>query len=307
MELLFCRPIGKRDVHKGKLHDGLHQALVSQELWDQVAGQLSASRIERRRPRNIASKRLLAGMLFSATGARYVPTHCSKQGRRYFYYVCAEPTSALGRLPAVTIESLVLGRLQQLLADPMALGTLFRDLSVPELRLLVAAGRHAAERLHDAGSKETRDLIHTVLARVQVMEDRLCLEVRTSALLSALLNKQMTPHREPLALECPLEVSGRGADVRLVLEKQPSAAPTPLLTAVARARSWAEQIAAGEITSLDQLARSTKLSRRYVQRILQCAALSPARVEALVNGGEPHLPFWKIATEIAADRRSRPS
>ena len=57
-----------------------------------------------------------------------------------------------------------------------------------------------------------------------------------------------------------------------------------LVKAVARAHAWYERIVAGEVTTIDQLARKSGLTRRYVRRILQFAHLSPQITEALLTG-----------------------
>lgn len=57
-----------------------------------------------------------------------------------------------------------------------------------------------------------------------------------------------------------------------------------LVKAVARAHNWYERITAGEINTINQLAQQSRLTRRYVTRILQFGYLSPKITEAVLTG-----------------------
>jgi hypothetical protein len=56
------------------------------------------------------------------------------------------------------------------------------------------------------------------------------------------------------------------------------------VTAVARARHWYDEIVAGRVQSIRQLAAQAGLRPRYTRRILQCAILSPEILEAFLTG-----------------------
>lgn len=61
--------------------------------------------------------------------------------------------------------------------------------------------------------------------------------------------------------------------------------PVPsLINAVARAYLWYEQIMAGEVETVRDLARGAGVTTAYVTRILQLAFLSPKIVEILLSG-----------------------
>ena len=61
-----------------------------------------------------------------------------------------------------------------------------------------------------------------------------------------------------------------------------------LVKAVARARDWYEQIVAGEVTTVSQLAQKSGLTRRYIRLILQCGYLSPQITEARLTCKHRH-------------------
>ena len=59
------------------------------------------------------------------------------------------------------------------------------------------------------------------------------------------------------------------------------------MKAVTRARNWADRIIAGEASTIEDLVKISGLEKRYVRRVMHCAALSPQMVEAILKGRQP--------------------
>jgi site-specific DNA recombinase len=74
-------------VHKDVSHPGQHDAIVDETLFNEVQQTLATNRVDRERGTNAEEPSLLAGLLFDADGHRMTPTHASKKGVRYRYYV----------------------------------------------------------------------------------------------------------------------------------------------------------------------------------------------------------------------------
>ena len=104
-------------VHRELVHEGEHEALVPQELFDRVQQKLDANA---RRHRAAAEHRVvkapLTGKLFDAAGEPMSPTFSrGKSGRAYRYYVSAslqqgaggKADEAVRRLPAPAIERVI--------------------------------------------------------------------------------------------------------------------------------------------------------------------------------------------------------
>ena len=60
-----------------------------------------------------------------------------------------------------------------------------------------------------------------------------------------------------------------------------------LVSAVAKAYRWQEQLESGQYASLEELAAANGVDRTYVSRILRLTSLSPEIVEAILDGNEP--------------------
>jgi site-specific DNA recombinase len=296
---LLSNPIymGKT-AHKGTLFPGLHAAIIEPDLWEKAVNRLKNNRVSRRVSHNSPSERLLTDKLFSSSGERYTPTHAAKKGRRYFYYTLQYskgPHSAAAprRLPAVEIEQIVVSQVQSLLRDPIQMADAYPDLSVRELKLLVAAGQHLAVQLADHISHEGMRFLRTILRSVKISEDNLRTEIDRIALKANFLGKSKGPDhsaqsKDLICLVSPLEIRRRGSEVRLVLSageiirEQPS-----LIHAIARARDWADKIIAGELSTLSEIVHLSGLDRHYAARLMQCAALSPQIAANVLNGRQP--------------------
>jgi hypothetical protein len=108
--------------------------------------------------------------------------------------------------------------------------------------------------------------------------------------------------RDGLALTrfVPMVMKRRGVEQRIVLggASSPTEVYQPLLKAVGRSRKWVKELMAGQIQSVDELARREKLDGRSVRRLLGLGFLSPRIVEAITEGRQP-----PEITVIALSRR----
>ncbi len=121
---LLANPIYVGDiVHKGERFEGEHEPIIDQEVWDATQEQLRRNAAGRHCGTNRKTQSLLTGLLVNGNGERMGPTHASKDGRRYRYYVSqplkekSADADAGWRLPAPAIEEVVVHEICRLLRD----------------------------------------------------------------------------------------------------------------------------------------------------------------------------------------------
>ena len=73
----------------------------------------------------------------------------------------------------------------------------------------------------------------------------------------------------------------------LAPQNQPSRCDPALIKAVVRGRAWFEELAAGRVRSLEELAKRDGITRRYIRRLVDLAFLSPLLVDAILQGRHP--------------------
>ena len=76
--------------YKGTLYPGEHEAIVSEPVWEKVNDQLALKSAPLRGRKHHKDDSLLANLLYCGQcGAAMIPTHTTRQGQVYRYYVCA--------------------------------------------------------------------------------------------------------------------------------------------------------------------------------------------------------------------------
>ena len=86
--LILSNPIYiGRIPHKGRSYEGEHDAIIDAETWDKVQAQLAMNAGRKRGRASSKHPSLLAGLLFTADGVPFTPSHAVNHGRRYRYYV----------------------------------------------------------------------------------------------------------------------------------------------------------------------------------------------------------------------------
>jgi site-specific DNA recombinase len=302
--------------HRGVNHAGAHVAIVPRELWNRVQAQLKSDNQGRRNGLKANSPSMLVGLLQDAKRRRFTPSHTSKNGRRYRYYVCqgsdAEgPTNKPARVPAHDVEMQVRIRLQSFLQsgkDVMDELSHPEDPSLRTQQILDAAAKQF-QRLSSGTPTLVHDFLRKVVRRVVVHADRMEVEVGKQELLAALTQEARTPlpgpekqqgFREVIRLEIDARLRRCGGEMRLVfppdhLGHTTSQPTSSLLKALARGRTWHEWIVAGEVSGQTAISQRLGLNERYVSRVLECAFLAPDIVESILNGHQPSdLTFAKL-------------
>ena len=69
--------------------------------------------------------------------------------------------------------------------------------------------------------------------------------------------------------------------------KAPKALNVSLITSIAKAWLWKDQLESGKYKSIDEIAAANNVDRTHVSRILQLTSLSPTIVEQILEGKEP--------------------
>jgi site-specific DNA recombinase len=308
-------------VHRGKSHAGLHEAIISRELWNKVVARLQENNRAHRIGKSHSKPSLLTGKLFDNNGVRFTPTHSLKDGKRYRYYTSQTVVRKAGvkppvaRFPAEELEEFVRSQVHVLLQQPGKCTVGMKDGS---------GKQEAAERANQLGRdwstleiSKQHEFVGNILRRVTVGHAALRIEIDKTKLLATLLARKPevlppTQRDKPEILEVSgrFQVLRRGAELRVIAPDNQSCfqgnrVPS-LVKAIARARVWYEWIVAGEIATVGQLAQQSGLSKRYVRRILQCANLSPRITEALLAGKHrPNLILKEILRGVPLNWREQ--
>jgi DNA invertase Pin-like site-specific DNA recombinase len=258
--------------YKNEILPGEQPPIMDRALFDAVRQKSLAQWSHRTVVRN-KSDHLLMGLLFDDAGHRMVPTHATKAGVRYRYYVSTPflhgeaKTAAAGsvsRVPAAEIEDVVVKSLKEHLAANQ--------------------GKSATGTLPLG---ERGDLAQLV-AGIIVHKDRLIIRLKSANEASDSPDDRSLsiPWRKPpskRSRQILLPHNASRSDVR----PEQFERRARLVGAIARGRRWLDDVVSGRVTTVAQLCTREKCSVRQVNMTISLAFLAPNLIKAAVEGRLP--------------------
>lgn len=283
--MLKCRTFLGEIDHKGVVYPGLHEGIVSREQWNAVQAMLSANLRGERSGSYARSPSLLAGLITDGDGTPLASTHASKGRVRYRYYTSAE-TNAAGaplRIPAREIEAAVAERVAHMFDDPLELAAA-GWLKVPSDRYAEVTTRIGA--LAARARQRQRDLLRSIVTRVQVQRSGVSIHIATAAVAAALDLALAPEAAATLTLTYEVRLTRTGMAMRLVHDSGAATGTTPersMSRLLAQAHHYWRELRKGEL-DIKTLAAREGVSASWVTRTLRLAFLSPEVSSAILTG-----------------------
>jgi DNA invertase Pin-like site-specific DNA recombinase len=260
--------------YKNEILPGEQPPIMDRALFEAVRQKSLAQWSHRTTTRN-KSDDLLSGLLFDDAGHRMIPTHATKAGVRYRYYVSTPvlhgeaKTASAGsvfRVPAADIEETVVKSLKQHLAAKQDGST------------------SSVVRLGD------RDNLAQLIAGIVVHKDKLIIRLKSDNADEATdspgdqslsIPWQKPPSKKSRQILLPHNASR--SDVR----PEQFERRARLVSAIARGRRWLDDVVSGRVTTVAELCAREKCSVRQVNMTISLAFLAPNLVKAAVEGRLP--------------------
>jgi hypothetical protein len=314
-------------VHKDKTFPGEHAAIVDEELWQKVQSRLDENRLERREGDSAIETSLLTGILFDASSEPMTPTHAVKKGTRYRYYISrrlitspAADSSHGQRVPASSLEALVIGRLRAFFADPVEILNAISngERGAPMQKRLRDAAAALSARWDHLPTETLHDLMRSVLVRAQVHADRVDLDLGSASLISRLLNESggdgiadgirvsnaNAPGAEErlIRLSIPASLKRTGKEMKFIVDGVANSAlpDTTLIRLLVRGRKIGKRMFEPGCPPLEDIAREEGITSSYVTRLVRLTFLAPDIVTAILAGKQP---AGLTANKLMADTR----
>jgi site-specific DNA recombinase len=272
-------------VHKGVAHPGEHEAIIDEDLWEAVQAKLSAQATKQGRAR-AESGALLMGLVFDDRGNRMSPSHTTRKGGRYRYYVSQavlqgrnKEAGSIARIGADELERTVVEALRGAIPDKD------RAANVIATPIVSSEEQGPPDYPGDLHDQRVRDLVNRHVERIVVHATEIEIVLQTRDIASPSLGADGEQ-----VLRVPLE--RRPRDRKEIIVPGDAGAPPrcldrSLVVAVARGRIWAAALRRGEYADTAKIASTCDLSEAYVRRILRLAFLAPDIVEAIAEGRHP--------------------
>jgi site-specific DNA recombinase len=285
-------------VHKGEAFEGEHEAIVAEELWDQVQVKL-AKQGQGGSSRKVSARTgVLAGLIYNAEGTPMVLTHTQKGNRRFHYY--ANRYESLGdcrasRVSARDIEGIVLGQISQTLASGSQIQSMMLDgtYKADQLHNVILRCRQLADELTAAKYIRKQAIVRNVVDRVDLHEGRVVIKIDNRSLLNAISAEgSIQPSSSDLIIEREAIRLRRGKALRLIIPATSagegvSLRDDKLVALIAESRAIMAQIVKNPDKSVPTLAAEQGRCRVRMMKVAKLVCLDPFIVTAIVEGRQP--------------------
>jgi site-specific DNA recombinase len=260
--------------YKDEILPGEQPPILDRTLFEAVRQKALAQWSHRTLTRS-KSDHLLAGLLFDDAGHRMVPTHATKAGIRYRYYVSAPAlhgdakTASVGsisRVPAADVEDAVVRSLKGHLAEQQN-------------------GQTAS-----AASLNDRTSLEHLVAAIAVHNDKLVVRLKSDA------PSEASGHPDDRSLTIPWQKPPTKRRRQILLPSNKSRSEVrpqhferraQLVSAIARGRQWLDDVVSGRMTTVAELCARENCSVRQVNMTISLAFLAPTLVKAAIEGRLP--------------------
>lgn len=241
--------------HKGQVFEGQHLPLIDPSRWEKVQNLLSTKAPNKatgnRRSQNRSP---LAGKIVDEAGEPLTPSHTSKAGKRYRYYVSRHKIEARKPIGEGSGWRLPAGQVEGLVANAVL------------LRLDHEAKQQLPPEPFCRVSVDPFELIK----RVSVTDGSITIELTEVS---------------STTIDVPFTMRRRGVETKLIIAGQSRELDAKLIANIAQALKWYDGIKAGQ--SFDVIAKESGTSKRRVQQMIDLAFLAPDIIRDVLNGRQP--------------------
>jgi len=284
-------------VHKGESFDGEHPAIVPIDLWDAVQGKMKANASGTSRRLKSLQPSLLVGLVFDGEGRAMTPSHATKPGRRYRYYITRpdQPDDVPAwRVSAYDLEQIICDQLSALLTDQQFVCDMVSDAPAETVRQALAGADLAAATLRSGTARDKALLLPKLVSRIDLQEEGVDLAIDRAGLVEVLGMGAVAPTPTgTLVLTLPATKVRRGHQLRLiipgpqVLNITPVTRDEKLVGLIAEAHVARKIILAAPEQSIASIAASHGRCRTRLGKLAALACLAPDIVTAIVEGRQP--------------------
>lgn len=286
--------IGKIE-HKGKVYEGLHDAIIDGDIFEKAQKILSANRVKNSISFDKKNPSLLAGKLFDDKNNYMSPSHSNTRNKKYRYYVSQaiiqhrrQDAGSVSKIPAGEIEKAVIQEIKEFISSTNNIQPLLKESNIHKQKAL----------LNNITDKIDNQFIRTILSKVVIYKEKVEITICKNQLLKALeavaYNTDFPEEvkdetKSPIILTKNIKITATANNGSVLIltdsdVQQPEINPI-LVKAVAKSYLWNKQILSGEVKSGAEIQKRENLKAYgYVANILDLKFLAPEVIGAILDG-----------------------
>jgi site-specific DNA recombinase len=291
---------------KGEVYGGQHDAIISDEIFDQAQSILQSNPKYRIRKSNKDNPYLLKGLLKDPKGYSLTPTYSKKKDKIYRYYVSTHAIKTtydncpLKTINAQFLEEIILDQAKRALTNVEWVQRMQsqsdKAVTLPDIRKGLKNFDMMWAELFPA---EQARIIQLVIDNIIVHPDKIIITFHPSGMLSVLhqFMPDLKTHGDiddPMVMEIPVQFQRKAKrkrimtpDGRNVVDMSNENIDEALVKAIARAHRWQEMLDMREVKSISEIATQEDLPKSYASQVIKLTELAPDITNAILEGKQP--------------------
>lgn len=174
--------------HHDKIYDGMHEAIISEVLWNNVQNKLQNQAAHPRGTNKESQGNILMGLVFAPDGTLYTPIYTKKKNKKYRYYFNQNltedknhPQRFRARLPAHDLEKTIEHAIRSESQNPEKLAKV--------LELSIIEDRHTLNYLQSFFQNKGLPDFYKAIQKIIVHQDRLEISIHIQTLSTLFLGQ----------------------------------------------------------------------------------------------------------------------
>lgn len=283
-------------THKDKVYEGEHDAIISEEIFEEVQKLLYENKVDKTCGTKCSSNSLLAGLIFDDKNNLMTPSHSNSHKRRYRYYVStalknykSSNAGSVSKIPAGEVEKFVVETTKEFLQDKEQVQNIISEYKISKQNKLI----YTAQNIKDYSEPK---LIRAIIHKIIISKNSIEITINANSLinvLNALTSNQkiIVPDRNekfnPITITKKIKISQPSRnDNILILNAKEYNTPEPnpyLVNAIVKSYYYHKQIRNGK--TIDDLQTEEGLKdSKYIRNILNLKYISPELTEQILTG-----------------------
>lgn len=171
-------------VHKKNIYEGLQKPIIDLDIFEKTQNLMAQNALNRKNATNAQSGSLLKGKLFDDKNNYMSPTHSTKKGKRYRYYVSQaqiqnrlQDLGSITKISAGEIENFVISKIKEIVLDKKLLQKLFADYPIDQQKIIY---EQISEKLIDT------TFIRHVIIKVRISKENILITTSETLLSEAI-------------------------------------------------------------------------------------------------------------------------
>lgn len=171
-------------VHKKNIYEGLQKPIIDLDIFEKTQNLLAQNALNRKNATNAQSGSLLKGKLFDDKSNYMSPTHSTKKGKRYRYYVSQaqiqnrlQDLGSITKISAGEIENFVISKIKEIVLDKKLLQELFADYPIDQQKIIY---ERISEKLIDT------TFIRHIIIKVRISKENILITTSKTLLSEAI-------------------------------------------------------------------------------------------------------------------------